>query len=292
MNSIRTALFGVAATAVCAASVALAAPAVAAPAVPFTDPSASGAITLCDKSGHEVRSGSTLTAPFAWLAVASTAAPAGYGAPTGRATLYAYQPVRNVNPGDWSGQQLTASSTFTNSAHPMASGTVLDSAMGDFVGAFPPQWSGLVQLRMAFSAPQKSAYNDTYPTAVLQITGKTWTLVQGGGGPCTAGSASSTEFKALPSRAFSRALRQTPPSDVHHPGSSSSATVASQSPGASATGSGTPSSSVDAPSSAAAAQQKGFSGGSPAWLWIVVAIVVVVGGAGGSYVYLRRRSAP
>lgn len=288
MTSIRTALSGAAAAAVCAASLALAVPAVAVSSVPFTDPGAQGSITLCDKSGHEVRSGSTLTAPFAWLAVGSTAAPAGYGAPTGRATLYAYQPVKNVDPGDWSGKQLTGSSTFTNSNHPMASGTVLDSAMGDFVGAFPPQWDGLVQLRMAFTAPAKSPYGDSYPTAVVRVSGKTWTLVQGGGGPCTAGSASSTELKALPSSAFAHALRQTPPADVRHPGSASTAPAASQSGAASATGTAT-SSPVGAPSAAADTRRAGSSGGSSAWLWIVVAIVVVAGGAGGSYVYLRRR---
>src|SRR3954463_5459584 len=82
--------------------------------VPFTDPNAVGALGFCDRSGHEVTAGKIGDAPLAWTAVSSAAAPAGYAAPKGRAGLFAYQPIKDVDPGDWSGKQFTAASQFTN----------------------------------------------------------------------------------------------------------------------------------------------------------------------------------
>jgi hypothetical protein len=155
--------------------------------VPFTDTNAIGTLGFCDQSGHEVTSGKVGTGPFAWTAVSSVPAPAGYDTTRGRASLFVYQPIKDVDPGDWSGKQMTAASFYTNAAHPMAQATVLDPALVDFVSVFPPHWDGLVQFRMFFSAPLQPQHTETYPAAVVQVTGDSWTLVSGGHADCGAG---------------------------------------------------------------------------------------------------------
>jgi len=280
---------GVAAVVLVAASCAVGAPgAAAASNVPFTDPHAHGSLGFCDKTGHEVKSGSMTVAPVAWFAVSSTPAPSGYA--NGKATLYGYQPIKGVDPGNWSGEALTGSSTFSNAKYPMVQGTVIDRALGDFTGAFPPQsdMGGLVELRMTFNGP-KGLYNTTYPAAVLKVTQTTWTLVQGGGVPCNAGTAKSSEFLALPASDFATPPRATPAADApkaaRNPSSNlpSNGSSGASTPGAGASSTASPSgSNVGAHSS---------SGGTNAGLiaGIVGGCVVVIGGA-AAFWYLRRRS--
>lgn len=174
----------------------LAAPASAAT-VPFSDPNTNGYIGLCDRSGHPVTSGSLDDLPFVWTAVSSTPAPAGYE--HGKATLYAYQPRQHVAPAQWEGRMLTASSSFTNPAHPMAQATNGDSPLLWFVQAYPPQWNGLVQLRMFYSAANSPVDQSPYPATVLQVSGNRWFEISGGSVPCNVGKAVSAETVDLPS---------------------------------------------------------------------------------------------
>jgi hypothetical protein len=164
--------------------------------VPFSDPNAKGYIGLCDRNGHPVTSGSLDDIPFVWTAVSSTPAPTGYE--HGKATLYAYQPRQHVAPSQWEGRMLTASSSFTNPAHPMAQATNGDSPLLWFVQAFPPQWNGLVQLRMFYSAANSSVDLSPYPATVLQVSGNRWSEISGGGVPCNVGKAVSAETVDLP----------------------------------------------------------------------------------------------
>ncbi len=90
-----TLLFGLAASA---------APATATGAVPYTDPSSSGYLGLCNQAGQQVTSGSITTAPFAWLAASSVPAKAPYNGSGRSATLYAFLPLQGFPPGDWSGR--------------------------------------------------------------------------------------------------------------------------------------------------------------------------------------------
>src|SRR6516164_4154481 len=51
----------------------------AGPKVPYRDPAQSGYIGLCSAKGRQITSGNVDSAPFAWRAVSSVAAPPAYG---------------------------------------------------------------------------------------------------------------------------------------------------------------------------------------------------------------------
>jgi hypothetical protein len=174
--------------------------------VPFTDQSANGSIGLCDAGGNPIRSGSMTQHPFAELAASSIPAPDGYTAQQkAKATLYAFQPRQNVDPGQWSGQQLTGSSIYSDASRPMVAGTNLDASLQDFVSAYPARWQGLVQLRIYYTAPNKVPFRRSYPAAVLRVSGSNWTVVQGADVPCDSGKVISSERLLLPSSAFKTA---------------------------------------------------------------------------------------
>lgn len=162
---------------------------------PYEDAASTGALTLCDAQGNVVTHGSTKDAPFVARAVASTAAQ-GLAAEQGRtATLYAFQPREGAEPGEWSGQQLTAASTYTNVAHPMAQATGEDIPLQSYLVAFPARWDGFVQLRLYLAAPA-AGQGTTYDTADLKVDGDAWERVgPRGTGSCTDGSAVSAETR-------------------------------------------------------------------------------------------------
>ena len=162
--------------------------------VPFTDANQVGSLTLCDAQGQPVASGSLLSVPFVWRAVSSAPVPKGYT----RAALDVFQPIEHVDPGDWTGYQLTDDATFSNPAHPMAQATYADAPLIWPSHSLPPYWGGLYQLRMVFSSPNKQPWTSGYPAAVIKVTGNSWTLVQGGGSSCTDGTAVSVESNLLP----------------------------------------------------------------------------------------------
>jgi hypothetical protein len=169
--------------------------AVRADALPYTDPASVGSLTLCSKDGAPLTSGSITDRPFVWRAVASTAAPEPYGQPGRTATLFAFQPRQGVQPGEWSGDMLTASAKYSNADHPMAQATGVDIALSDYLDGYPPQWNGLVQLRVYLGAPNVPALTTSYSSADIRVTGDTWQLVQGGSSAadCTSGNAISLE---------------------------------------------------------------------------------------------------
>jgi hypothetical protein len=186
--------------------------------VPWSDPNAQGVLGLCDAAGHPVTSGRLDAKPFVGTAVSSVAAPAGYDAQaSAKGTLYAYQPRQGVDPGDWSGTQLTASSWYSNARHPMAQGTSLDYSLADYLSIYPAKWDGLVQLRLFVSAPNKQLVAAPYPAAVLRVKDGRWEVVQGGTVDCRAGKAQSVEHVYLPKSRFASAS----PSPVTSAGTSS-----------------------------------------------------------------------
>ena len=126
--------------------------------------------------------------------MSSAHVPAGYT----RATLYVFQPIQYVDPGDWTGYQLTDDALFSNPAHPMAQATYADNPLIWPDQSMPPYWDGLYELRMYFSGPGKTPWTSSYPAAVIKVTGNTWILVQGGGSSCTNGKAESVETFLLP----------------------------------------------------------------------------------------------
>jgi hypothetical protein len=212
--------------------------------IPFSDPNAHGSIGLCDRNEHPITSGNVKTQPFAWTVVSSVPAPKGYNdTKTSKAQLLAFQPRPQVPPGDWSGEQLTASSFFTNSQHPMAQATVGDLPLLFFVQAYPPMLHGLIQLRIYFTAINRQPYSISYPATVIQVTGNTWRVVSSGPtADCKAGKATSAESLQLSQSALQsdEISSPKPKTSASHPaganGSHSASPGSSSSPGAQAAG--------------------------------------------------------
>lgn len=232
-------------------------PAGASAPAPYSDPDAVGYIGLCNQQGQQITSGSISTAPFAWRAVSSVAAQAPYDSPSGTAILMAYQPIEGLAPPDWSGDQLTASSRYSNPAHPMAAATATDWSLAQFIGEFKPIWDGFFQLRLYLGAPNEPAYSVHYPALDIEVTGDTWHAVDGGPVDCAAGTATSIETLLLP------ASQLRPPGSASHAPSGTKPTNATAhgEGGAGHGGTGTPTASA---ASAPGAHQAGSTGGAAA----------------------------
>jgi len=259
--------------------------------VPFTDPNQVGSLTLCNQHGQPITSGSLLTVPFVWRAVSSARVPAGYT----RATLELFQPIQHVDPGDWSGYQLTDDAIFSNPAHPMAQATYADAPLIWPHYSMPPYWDGLYQLRMVVSGPNKQPWSSGYPTAVIKVTGNTWTLVQGGGSSCTDGTAKSVETFLLPKS--ETAVPKPPEKGIPY---AHRTTVTKKGPGSPSTtqaaGGSSTTTTVGSSAQAAGADPAGTSskgGGSSAGAIAggAIAALVLAGAAALSVVRRRRRVA-
>jgi hypothetical protein len=168
-------------------------------AVPYSDPSVVGYIGLCNQAGQQITSGNINTVPFAWRAVSSQPAPAPYNNSYRTAILMAYQPIQELAPGEWSGEQMTASSRYTNPTNPMAAATDGDDSLADFISDFPMKWDNFIQLRMYLGTANAQQYSLHYPALDVQVTGDTWQAVDGGPVNCAAGTAESIESIVLPS---------------------------------------------------------------------------------------------
>jgi hypothetical protein len=262
--------------------------------VPYTDSTAKGTITLCDYAGRPVTHGKVNDVPFVWATVSSEAAETVFGGPGRTATLFAYQPRQGFPPQDWSGEQLTAGSTYADPAHPVAVANQDEgAALKSFLDAYPTQWDGLVQLRVFLGAKNQGIQNTTYPTADIQVKGDTWTLLRGGNVPCDAANAS-LRLNGVPS---------TPPS-----GGTSGAGSATAGPGASSgnhpgasqtvTGSahsGDPSNGAGGgagKANGASAPRKTSSGGAGLGVGIIGVGTLVVLGAAWLILRIRRARAP
>jgi hypothetical protein len=180
--------------------------------VPFVDPSAHGYIALCDLDGHNVTSGNIHTHPFVWQAVSSLPAPDGYSGKGQNAGLLMFQPRRGVSPADWNGDELTAATQYKGTKYPAAEATYKDFSLADFIKEFPSGLDGLYQLRMHFAKKNYGVYTQTYPATVIQVTGNTWHVVQGGTTQCKAVVARSTEYKVgIPQVDPTSSAGETPP---------------------------------------------------------------------------------
>ena len=129
----------------------------AAQAPPYKAPAVVGTITLCDAKGKPVTQGDTRDLPFAFVAISSAPATGPYANKQGKATLYAYQPRKEIDPVDWSGLQLSGSSFYSTTKHPAVEITTGDKTISQDVANFPPQWDGFVQLRIFLSVPNVGA---------------------------------------------------------------------------------------------------------------------------------------
>jgi hypothetical protein len=175
-----------------------ASPAVAGASVPYDDHSAEGYIGLCNREGQPIRSGSVTDAPFPWSAFSSVAAPAPYNQDGRTATLFAYQPRQGLTPPEWSGEMVSASARYSNPAHPQAQSTERDEPLRTFLDTYPPQWDGLIQLRLYLGAPDQPARTQRYAATDIRISGDRWEVVRGGDVACDSGTAVSLEDQTLP----------------------------------------------------------------------------------------------
>lgn len=268
---------------------------------PFTDQSAQGFIGFCDRNGQSIASGSVTDSPFVWTAVSSVPAPDGYA--KGKALLAAYQPRQGIPPGEWSGFQMTASSSFTNALHPMAQATNGDPPLASFTGAYPPQWDGLVELRLYYSADNQPVHSTPYPATVIKISGDKWELVSGGKVSCAVGRAVSAETQidplGVPATAPQVEVNSHPamsaPSKSGSPTTSPAGGTASSTPAAGA-GSGTgtnASSSHVASAPLRIGEGSGGGGGLPAGAvaGIVAGGLALICGLAGLATIRRRRRA-
>jgi hypothetical protein len=278
---------------------------------PFTDPKQQGLITLCNSAGQPMTSGSLTANPFVAQAISSDPAPTAY-AKGGLATLFAYQPIQNVPPGDWSGQQLNAGGYFNDPSHPASVFTVADRTLLSFSQEFAPHWDGLYQLRLIYTAPDLPEYFTSYPTAVLRVSGSSWTMVQGGNTRCSAGGGTSfaqavlgkkgvrevarrngvkvgssitqtaaTQAAVRPSTSATAASGSKSPASATSGGSSTSATTA-DGVGSSGSGSG----SGSGPHATPATDSGGMSSAAKALIGLVVAVAIATV---GTVVAMRRR---
>ena len=257
-------------------------PAAASSNVPFKDPNSAGNLTLCGRDGRPVTSGDLLTAPFVWSAISSESAPDGYS----RAYLLVYQPIQNVDPGDWTGAQLTEDAIFSNPHHPVAQATNADVPILYADHSMPPRWNGLFQLRMYFTAPNKPVDSSPYPSAVIRVSGQNWSLLTPATTPCNAGTAVSAETFRLP-----KSELDTPQSIFLSSGAKSSSTQATT-PGRPAIVAPSPlPTTLHSTGKQAVGLARSGSGGSN-WtaLWIALGVLLAAGAAFGSLLVLRRRN--
>jgi hypothetical protein len=254
--------------------------------VPYTDPNSSGTIGLCDKNGHTITSGKISDNPFAWTAVSSAPAAQGYRGVEHKAILIAFLPMQGLDPGYWSGKNLTASSSYTNLAHPMAQATIADGPLKWFVAAFPPRWDGLIQLRLYLSAYNTGTYTTTYPTTDIRVTGNTWTVVRGGTGSCSVGKAVSIETQKLTQEQIDRIAGVTPSPTTAAAGAGASS---SSSPGAAKSAAGQSSNAAQANNPNSASSVSNSSGGSNAAALALLLGAAVLGLAVGAFVWWRSR---
>jgi hypothetical protein len=256
--------------------------------VPFTDPNVDGWLTFCNRNDQPITSGSLYTTPFAWKTISSSPPPAGYRNSAARVTLYAYQPIRYVDPGDWSGSLLTAGSTFTNPDHPVVQATNADLALIGFTQAYPPHWDGLLEMRMMYTAVNKPQLQMPYAAAVLRISGNTWTLVEGGGGSCSAGQGVSRETVALPKKDLAK--RETTVPGAHGSSAHAAKPHGSAATGHSPGGQSSGGSNASGAKLAASDSSAGISGGALAG--IVVGALALIWAGIGLIAFRRRRRVP
>lgn len=147
-----------------------------------------GTLAFYDAAGTAVTSGDTDDAPFAKFAVASSDDPQTANTV---ATLFEYTPQSGVDAGLWSGEQLSANTTFPVPAgggvpavvsgagahRPVVTLGAADLTLADYIADFPNNasgnaYEGLYQLRL------RTAGNDPkYWVADIKVTGSTWALV-------------------------------------------------------------------------------------------------------------------
>jgi hypothetical protein len=150
------------------------------------DPSSVGALVFYDASGNVITGGNINDTPLAAYVQGATTIRTG----DTKATLYGYLPVLGEVPGEWQGEQMSASTSYPNgsapspvsSTLPVVTGAADDESIATLEADFPnldtsgDGYAGMYQLRLKTTAPNMPA-NTTYESADIMITGSTWSVV-------------------------------------------------------------------------------------------------------------------
>jgi hypothetical protein len=190
MNKFIRSISALAATALVsgALTTALASVASAAGAPPWEpDANSAGSLVFYNAAGQQITGGTLSSAPFAAYVQGTATLRSG----DTKATIYGYLPVNGETPGQWSGEAISASTTFPNgsapgalasSTLPVVSGTSNDESLATLAADFPNTdsssdgYAGLYQLRLKTSASGLSQ-TSKYDSVDIQITGSTWSVV-------------------------------------------------------------------------------------------------------------------
>ena len=152
------------------------------------DASSVGGLVFYDASGNIITGGNVTDSPIAAYVAGTTVIRGG----DTKATLSGFLPVKNVSPGSWSGEGISASTTYPNNSAPaavkaLAVGTpVVTGQSGDLTISnlktdFPNNdntagYAGAYQLRLRTTTSGK-AVTTTYDSADIVVTGSTWSVV-------------------------------------------------------------------------------------------------------------------
>ena len=153
----------------------------------LTEPNTVGSLNFYNAAGQQITGGNVTDDPTAtYIEGTST-----LRAKDTTATLFGYAPVLGQQPGQWSGELLSSSTTYPNSSAPgslatatlpVVSGAATDHPIADLITAFPnldssvDGYSGIYELRLRTSAPGLPT-TATYDSAYIQVTGSTWSVV-------------------------------------------------------------------------------------------------------------------
>lgn len=168
------------------------------------DPSSVGTLLFYNAAGQQITGGNLTDVPLAAYVQGTATIRAG----DTKATLFGYLPVDGESPGQWSGEALSASTTFPNSSAPsplgtsslpLVTGSSDDESIGQLAADFPNTdtsgdgYAGMYVLRLKTSASGESETAE-YDSADIQISGSTWSVVY----PAPALTSTSTTLQATP----------------------------------------------------------------------------------------------
>jgi tryptophanyl-tRNA synthetase len=171
---------------------------------PIANPPEAGSLTFYNAAGQQITGGSTTTQPFAAYIQGSTELHAG----DVKATVLGYTPVNGQAPGAWSGEAISASTTYPNasapgslgtSSLPLVTGAAGDESIAQYVSDFPNSdtsgdgYAGLYVLRVKTSGTS-AGVSTSYDSADIQVSGSTWTVVY----PTPTLTSTTTSLSALP----------------------------------------------------------------------------------------------
>ena len=154
---------------------------------PVANPPEVGSLTFYNAAGQQITGGSTTDQPFAAYIQGSTVLHAG----DVKATVLGYTPVDGEAPGAWTGEAISASTTYPNasapgdlgtSSLPLVTGAAGDESIATYVGDIPNAdtssdgYAGLYVLRVKTSGTS-AGVSTSYDSADIQVTGSTWSVV-------------------------------------------------------------------------------------------------------------------